>query len=818
MLKNYLKIAFRSLAKRKSYSIINVLGLATGMAVCLLIVLFINDELSFDNFHEQGKDIYRMVVKRQYPGRTTSYAIIPQSYAYAVQQELPEVREAVRVFDLLGGGVFQLKYGDKTFEEKRMLVADSNFFRVFSTQLLAGNKETALSQANSVVLNETTARKYFGSVKQSVGKLLLPEGIDAKPLLVTGVVADWPENSHLNFDLLLTTVGNPATYDINYTAFAAYTYLLLNKNVSPQVVEAKFPQVIEKYASGDIEKTFAQTYSQFQANGNGYTYYLQPLQKIHLQSNLENEYRPNGSIRAVYVFAVVAVFILFIACINFINLSTARSTERAREVGIRKTFGSEKKSLIGQFLVESTVLSLVSMCIALLLVFALLPFFNQVSDKHLQLPVFFTPANSAMLLLLTIITGLLAGLYPALILSSFKPIQVLKGKFKSTGYGLALRNGLVVFQFAISVVLIVCTIIVHSQMNFMTSGGELGFQKDNTIIIERADLLNDKTKTFKTALLQVPGVAGATSASAFPGQENYFGTSWTAPGNQEPMTGRGIITDEQYQSALGLQLKEGRFFSNNFPGDSLAVVLNEKAVAELGLQKPLGSRLTSRDNFALGKNGEPLTYTVIGVLKDYHYQSLRTNITPLVFASAARFNDQTPFLAVRIEAGHFKTAIAALEQTWTTFIKDRPFHYSFLDKTVEAQYHAEQTMQKIFSFFASLAVFIACMGLLGLAAYTTQQRTREIGIRKVLGASAGAITKMLCIGFMRLVIIASLIAFPLAWLVMHRWLQDFAYRVSIGWQAFAAAGILAIIVALATIGFQALKAAVANPVKSLRAE
>ncbi|MFT4023159.1 MAG: FtsX-like permease family protein [Flavihumibacter sp.] len=651
-----------------------------------------------------------------------------------------------------------------------------------------------------------------------IGKLLLPEGVDADPLQVTAVVADWPDNSHLNFDLLITTVGNAPTYDVNYTGFAAYTYLLLNTGVSPPSVEAKFPALIEKYAAGDIEKNFAQSYSQFQANGNGYTYYLQPLQKIHLLSNLENEYRPNGSLRAVYVFAVVAVFILFIACINFINLSTARSTERAREVGIRKTFGSEKKSLISQFLVESTVLSLVSMCIALLLAFALLPFFNQVSGKHLRLSVFFTPANSAVLLLLTIVTGLLAGLYPALILSSFKPIQVLKGKFRSTGYGLALRNGLVVFQFAISVVLIVCTIIVHSQMDFMTSGGELGFQKDNTIIIERADLLNDKIKTFKTSLLQLPGIANVTGASAFPGQANYFGVNWIAPGNREPMTGRGIVTDDQYQSTLGLQLKEGRFFSKDFPTDSLAVVLNEKAVAELALEKPVGARLTSRDNFANGKNGEPLTYTVIGVLKDFHYQSLRTNITPLVFASSARFNDQAPFLAVKIEAGHFKTAIAALEQTWKEFIKDRPFHYSFLDKTVEAQYHAEQTMQSIFSFFASLAIFIACIGLLGLAAYTTQQRTREIGIRKVLGASTGTIAKMLCIGFMRLVIIASLIAFPLAWLAMHRWLQDFAYRVSIGWQAFAAAGILAIIVALATIGFQALKAATANPVKSLRTE
>lgn len=818
MIRNYLKIAWRNLLKRKGYSLINILGLSTGMAVCLLIVLFISDELSFDRFHEKGDNIYRMVVQRQYPGRTTSYAIIPQSYAKAVKQELPEVEEAVRIFSFIGDGTLQIKYDEKSFEERRVLAADSNFFRVFSAQMLAGDKENALKEANSIVLNATTAQKYFGSTATALGKMLQPEGDNNAPLKVTGVMADWPENSHFQFDLLTTTVGNRDVQNDNYTGFRTWTYLLLNKNATQQSVEAKFPRLIEKYAAGDIARTFSQTYEQFQANGNGYTYYLQPLQKIHLVSNLEQELRPNGNLRSVYIFSVVAVFILLIACINFINLSTARSVERAKEVGIRKTFGSDKKSLIGQFLTESVILSFLSMIIAIGLVLLLLPFFNQVSGKTLQLGTFFTLPAIVLMLLLTFITGLAAGLYPAFVLSSFRPVQVLKGKFKSASYGLVLRNGLVVFQFTVSVILIICTLIVNQQMNYMINDGRLGFDKENTIIIERADLLNEQTRAFKTELQRLPEVTDLTSASALPGHQRYFGVSWTAPGTNEPMTGRGIVVDEQYQSTLGLEMKEGRFFSGSFPTDSLAVVLNEKAVAELGLSNPIGARITTNLGFLNGPNGEIYPYTVVGVIKDFHFQSLHQAVTPLIFTSSARFNDQSNFLAVKVKSAGFKTTIDEIADKWQSFVKDRPLQYSFLDKTLERQYHAEQTTQKIFTFFSALAIFIACIGLLGLSAYATQQRTREIGIRKVLGASTGNIVKMLSIGSLKLVLMAAAVAFPAAWWAMHNWLEDFAYRIDIEWWIFALAGSISVFIALFTVSFQAIKAAVANPVKSLRTE
>lgn len=817
MFKNFLKIAIRNLLKRKIYSFINIIGLATGMAICLLIVLFIKSELGYDSAQVKGERIYRMVVDRKYPGRSTAYSFIPQSYAFAVKQEFPEVEEAVRVYNFLGNGNFQLKYEDKSFEEKNALIVDSNFFKVFNTTFLAGNPENALNKPQALVLTASAAKKYFGSVGNAVGKFLQPEGNDNPPLEVTAVCSDWPENAHFSFDMLLTTAGNEDFNTINFVNFAAHTYLLLHPNASVSAIESKMQAVIEKYAAGNIEQQFGISFQQFQSAGNGYHYYLQPLQKIHLISHLEGELKPNGSQTAIYIFSIVAIFIMLIACINFINLSTARSAERAREVGIRKTFGSEKKMLITQFLTESAMICFTAMFLAIGLVFLLLPLFNQVSGKELQLKNIFDPASISILVGLTIVTGFVAGLYPAFVLSSFQPIQVLRGKFKSGSFGLALRNGLVIFQFAISVILIICTIVVNTQMHFMTSD-KLGFDKEQTIIIERTDLLAENTRAFFNELNKIPGVENVSGASAMPGQRNYFGVSWQEVGSKEPMTGRGIIVDDQYQSTLGLELKEGRFFSKDFPTDSLAIVLNESAVKEMGLKSPLNTRVTSPDEFYNAPDGSPYIYTVIGVVKDFHYQSLHQPITPLVFNNATKFNNRAFVSAVRIKGRDFKATVSAIENKWKEFIKERSFNYDFLDNTIAAQYKAEATTQKIFTFFSTLAIFIACIGLLGLAAYSTQQRIHEIGVRKVLGASAANIVSMLSKDFLKLVTIASVIAFPVAWFAMHKWLQDFTYRINIGWWVFVGAAALAIFVAVLTISFQAIKAAMTNPVKSLRTE
>jgi putative ABC transport system permease protein len=818
MIKNYLKIAVRNLLKRKGFSLINILGLATGMAVCLLIVLFVQSETSYDEHHERGDNVYRLALERHYPGRVSSYAIIPQSFAAALKTEFPEVMESVRFFNFAGNGNnFLLRIGEKVFEGENVFGADSNFFRVFSGKFLQGDPQTALLNANSVVLNETTAKKYYGSVDGAIGKTFQTDAQQNNIFKITGVVEDWPSNSHFTFDMLISTTGLQFTRGVNFVNFSAYTYLLLKPGSSQAALDAKMPAFVKKYVSGHVERLFGTSFDQFVKDGNGYTYFLQPLKKIHLTSDLESELSPNGSMRAVYIFSVVAIFILFIACINFVNLSTARSVERAREVGIRKTFGSDRNSLIGQFLMESTMISLLAIIVAFGLIALILPLFNQISGKTLTIGWFLQPMNIVLIVAFTLLVGIAAGLYPAFILSSFKPILVLKGRFKTQKFGLALRNGLVVFQFAISVILIVCTIIVNNQMQFMM-GEKLGFKKDHVIIVEATGILDENTEAFKTELGRIAGIESVSGTSAMPGQGNFFGSTFQEIGNKEQVTGRGLLVDDKYADVLSLEMKEGRFFSRNFGTDTVALVLNEKAVEEFKLKNPIGARMTSPDNFLNAQNGDPITYTVVGVVKDFHFQSLHSKINPLIFINNARFGGVANQTALRIKASEFENAVAGIEKTWKKFINNRPFHYSFLDQTLARQYQAEQTTQKIFTVFALLAIFIACIGLLGLAAYTTQQRIKEIGIRKVLGASMQQIITMLSKDFLKLVLIGSLIAFPLAWWGMHKWLEEFAYHVNIGWWVFAVAAGLAAFIALATISFQAIKAAMSNPVKSLRTE
>ena len=802
--------------KRKGYSIINVFGLATGMAVCLLIVLFIQSEVSYDKYQGKGDNIYRTVLERRYPGRTSSYALIPQSIGGAIKKEHPEVLESTRLFNF-GNPNFFMRVDDKVYEEQNAFAVDSNFFRVFTGEFLFGDVTTALMLPNSVVLSEATAIKMYGSAEQAIGKQFQTDGDENNTFRVTGVCKDWPANSHFSFNVLLSAISFPFTREPNYVGFSAYTYLLLHPNANPDALEVKFPAMIEKYVAGEIGRQFGQSFKNFQAAGNGYHYYLQPLRKIHLTSDLEAELAPNGNINSIYIFGIIAVFILFLACINFVNLSTARSVERAREVGIRKTFGSGKKALIGQFLVESMFISIAAFILAFGLMFILLPLFNDIAGKNLTVQYFFQPVQLSILFLFAIVVGIVAGLYPAFVLSSFKPTLVLKGRFKSNKQGLVLRNSLVVFQFAISVILIISAIIVNQQMKYMLSGN-LGFKKDHIITIDRADLLQNRVGAFKTELSKIPGVERASATSSVPGLQNFFGITFQKSNSRESLTGRGIVADEDYAKTLDLELKQGRFFSSSFGTDTLSVVLNEKAVQELGLTDPIGARLTTLDNNFNAPDGSSYTYRVVGVLKDFHFQSLHQTITPLIFINAAKFEVLTQQVAVRIKGDNFSSSIKTLENLWKQFVNDRALHYTFLDQTIAAQYESEQTTQRIFTTFSSLAIFIACIGLLGLVAYTTQQRTKEISIRKVLGASAASILGMLSKDFLKLVTVASIIGFPLAWWAMSKWLEDFAYRVNISLWVFVAAAFGALAIALITISFQSIKAAISNPAKNLRSE
>ncbi len=793
-----------------------VFALSTGMSVCILLLLFIRDEKSFDNFHEKKDGIYRVVLERIYPGRSTSYAFIPASIGEAIHTEFPEVQESTRIFNNGGFGNTYIKVGDIIFEEKNVLLADSNFFRVFSAKALAGNLSTALDKPSSLVLNETTAKKYFGSVSNAMGKTL---SIEERPYNVSAICKDWPENSHVDFSFLISSNTFFQNAPKNYINFSAHTYLLLKENSNSKTLESKLPVIIEKYVAGDIEKVFGQTFEQFKAAGNGYRYYLQPLTEIHLSSNLEAELKPNGNERAVSIFLLIAIFILVIACINFINLSTARSAERAREVGIRKTFGSERKSLITQFLSESVMISMISMAIALLIALAMMPLYNNLTGKHLEAGYIFSPLSLLFLFLLALMIGCLAGLYPAFVLSSFKPIFVLKGKLKTGKHGIGLRNALVVFQFGISVILIICTLIVNQQMKYVT-GNKLGFNKDLVLTIERTDLLDKNTDAFKDEVLKISGVKTISGTSAMPGMPNYFGLSFQKEGTKDSYTGRGLMADEKYLEALSLQLDQGRFFSKSFATDTLSIILNESAVSAMGIKgNPVGARLTTNDEELNSRDGiTKYVYTVAGVVKDFHFQTLHEKIAPLFIIHVRKFTPIDPLIVVKLDAGNYASVVQSIEKTWKKFIKEIPFHYSFLDENIAKMYEAEATQRKVFTVFSVLAIIIACMGLLGLISYTIQLRIKEIGIRKVLGASVANILWLLGKNFLRVIFIAGLIAIPVALLLMTKWLQGFEYRVDISPWIFILALFFAIIIAAITIGLQAVKAAWSNPINSLRTE
>jgi putative ABC transport system permease protein len=657
MLSNYWKVAIRSLLKRKGYTAINILGLATGMAVCGMIVLFIRSELNYDDFQPNGDRIYRIVLDRQYPGRTTSYAIIPASIRDAVRREFPEVAVTTGFQDATYNGTLAIKAGDRYFDETNALGADSNFFQVFPTRFRKGDPVTALQKPFTAVLTEGTAKRYYGSAEAAIGKVMIVEGSQQFKFSVTAVCADLPDNSHMAYNVLISAASFPLG-EPDYAGFSTYTYLLLKPNADPALLESKLPVIVEKYVSGVISRTFGMSYPQFRAAGNGYHYYLQPLRCIHLVSDLEAEIRPNGSMRSIYIFGIIAVFILGIACINFINLSTARSIERAKEVGIRKTFGSEKRSLVLQFLLESVLVSLLSMALSFLLMWLLLPVFNRMWSKDLSLQPYLEPVKLGLLILFSVVVGLFAGVYPAFVLSSFQPIKVLKGKFKSSRYGTALRNGLAVLQFVISIVLIVCTITVNRQMQYML-GDRLGFRQDHIIEIEGTEAVGNQTNSFRS---QLAGI--------------------------------------------------------DFPTDSSAIVLNEKAVAALGLKEPVaGSRLTSPDGLFNTPNGPSHVYKVIGVVRDFNYQTLHQAIAPLFFADITKFRNVPILTAVRVKGDEFGATLAAIRRTWRQFVPDHPFHYSFLDQQVADQYKSEQTIRRVFTVFSALAIFIACIGLLSIPSW-----------------------------------------------------------------------------------------------------
>lgn len=808
MFKNYLKIALRSLSKNKAYTVINVLGLSFGLSCCIMILFHVQDETSYDKFYGDQDNLYRVVLERKYPDHVSNYAIIPAGFSEVLAEEIPEIKQSTR---LIGFPNFSniVKYEDKIFEEYYLFSADSNFFSVLDFKMVQGDPATALKNPNTVILTQSTSKKYFGD-DNPMGKSIDVNGNLSE---VVGVMEDVPANSHIKFDFLSSSTNLGFLANPNYISFSSYTYIQLEDGVDKSVIESKLPAVVEKYASGDIEQNLGLSYADYTAAGNGYIYTLQPIGDIYLTSNLDAEIKPNGNIIYVYIFISIAVFILVIAGINFVNLATAKSADRAREVGLRKVLGSERKQLIFQFLTESTFITFISLILGIAIIQLALPYFNELSGKALEFGFLSNQLTIPSLILFVLLVGILAGLYPAFYISSLQPIEVVKGKFKSNSKGKLLRNGLVVFQFTISMILISGTLVVYSQMDFIQNK-RLGFNKENVMVIERANVV-DQLASFKSALENNTEVISVGAASAMPGGY-FFGAQFQKPGVADVLTTKTIFADDQYFETMGITLVEGREFSEDF-SDSLNLILNQTAVKTFGLTDPIGTVLSQTNNLPDGTI-QTTNYTVIGVTDDFNFESLRTNVTPLAILSDESNGAFTPYVPIRFQTTDIQQTLASVEELWLNYAPGEPFLYSFLDSDLGELYKSERTSGTLLAFFAVLAIIIACVGLFGLAAYMAFQRTKEIGVRKVLGASIGGIILLLSKEFTKLVGISFLFAVPISYYLMNQWLQNFAFSVELSIWTFVLSGFIALSVALITVSWQSIKAAIMNPVNSLKSE
>jgi putative ABC transport system permease protein len=799
MFKNYFKSTLRNIKKHKGYASINIVGLAIGMTCCILIVMYITTELNYDRYHENADRIFRLGFDANVGGSQVVSPISNVPSAPVLIQEYPEVVDAVRFRTVSRTSV---EYEDKQFYENDILYADNSIFSVFTFQMTRGDPKTALETAYSAVLTETTAQRYFGD-EDPIGKTLTLN--NESNFVITGVMKDVPPNSHFTFDMLCSY---ETLYDRNreimeeWFNFMDYTYLLLSEGFDYRELEAKFPALIEKYME-----------SMLKALGGEIEFFLQPLGSIHLHSNLENEMSPNSSITYIYIFGAVALFILCIACINFMNLATARSSTRAKEVGLRKVVGAERRELIRQFLGESLLYSILSLMIALLFSRLALPLVSSLSGQDLSLNFAHVPWLIPGLVGLALFVGLLAGSYPALFLSAFRPSQVLKGNLKAGSAHSRLRSILVVSQFIISICLIIGTGIILSQIKFMKNKS-LGFDKENVIVAEIMDRKVRKSlDSIKAEIEKIPGVLSVSSASLVPGQEPSV-QPFIPEGFTEKQSQLMEIfwVDQDYVPTLGMEIVKGRNFSLEFGTDpSSAVIINQTAARRYGWENPVGKTIRA-------PSGEIMkwdTYTVVGVVKDFHRTSLHSVIAPQVIGNDPRSFDE---LVIRINPENSDTTLSLLREKWKEIDPQRPFDFFFLDNLLDSQYGTEERLSDILSAFSVFAIFIACLGLFGMASFAAEQRTKEIGIRKVLGASVPGVVALLSRDFLKLIAVANLIAWPLAYFGMNRWLQNFAYKTGIDVWIFIFTGLIAIGIALATVSYQSIKAALLNPVDAIKYE
>jgi putative ABC transport system permease protein len=815
MLRNYLVVAVRNLIRNRAFSAINITGLALGLTTCLLIGLYVGHELSYDRFHEKAGRIVRVVFRGQLNGEKMREAVTMAPVAATLKADFPEIQAATRI---RSAGKPRVMYGRKMFSEEGLAYVDSNFFEVFTLPLRKGDARTALLQPNTLVLSATTARKYFGDA-EPVGKTLKFRGSDAV-YTVTGVVEDVPGNSHFHFDLFASMASYPEANGTSWLGSNFYTYLVLPEGYDYRQLEAKLPQVVERHMGPALEEMTGTSFAQFRKNGNDLGLFLQPLNDIHLYSDLTpaTELEPGGDVRYVYVFGAIAVFMLLLACINFTNLSTAGAAKRAKEVGVRKVLGSARGALVRQFLTESALLTGLSLGLALVLVYAALPLFNGLSGKTLDLALLRTPWFLPALVGLGGLVSLLAGSYPAFFLSSFQPAATLKGGAGRLGTGrrsVSLRSGLVVFQFFVSVSLIISTVVVYQQLHYIQHT-RLGYDKEQVVVVQGTWMLGGQNEeVLRQKLLQDARVVNASISGYLPAGPSNNGVEAVLPDGDEGRMTRVTFygVDHRYLPTMGMQLAAGRNFSPDFPTDSTAVLINETAARTFGWTKdPLGHFIHLP---SLPGSGERMRkYRVVGVVRDFHYRSLHEPIGPLMMFMGSNGGS----IVAKVRTPDVTGLLASLKKHWSAFGTGEPFRYSFLNESYQATYEAELKTGQIMAVFAGLTVFVACLGLFGLAAFTAERRTKEIGVRKVLGASVTSIVTLLSRDFLKPVAIAIALASPVAWYAMHRWLEDFAYRTAIDWWVFVVAGLAAVAIALLTVSYQSVKAALTNPVKSLRNE
>lgn len=810
MLKNYLKIAYRTLLRNKAFSAINILGLALGLAVFTLISLFVLDELAYDRYNEYADRIYRINTHIKVNGSEFDSWSTPAPMANTLVKTYPQLEQAVRIS---GGGDILVERGGETLIESHAFSADSSLFSVFTLPMLAGDPKTALSGPNSMVISASIAKKYFNSY-DVIGKMLKVNNTSLYK--ITGVIKDTPAQSHLHFNFITSMSGQESAKSDFWLSNSFATYVLLRKGTSQETLDGYLKETAKKYAEPQVKSIAHSSFADLEKKGDYFKYSSIPLTRIHLYSKLSSELEPPGNSQFVYIAGVIGLIILLIACINFMNLSTARSAGRAREVGVRKVVGSGRSNLILQFLTESLLTGIIAFILSVCIIFLLLPYLNQLAGKEISL---YSPSAFWLLpglLLVALISSLLASVYPAFILSAFDPVEILKGKFVLNIKGYKLRNALVVFQFTTAIILISGTLIIYGQIDYIRHK-DLGYSRDQVLVIRNAYALGGHAETFKNEVLQIPGVLAGSLSGNLPTSTS---NSWNknAYSKDATMSADQIKTivdwevDADYIPTLKMQIIKGRNFSREMATDSSAIIINETAARLFGFEDPLNARLYD----LVSGTKEVNEYHIVGVVRDFNAGSLRYGTEPLLMRYS-KYGGQFTF---RVDGKNVSNVIGQIKARYHSFemMSSQPFLYSFLDEDFNSLYKSEERTGKMFITFAALAIFIACLGLFGLASYSAEQRVKEIGIRKVLGSSVSGIIALLSKDYIRLVGVAIVIAVPLAWWAMNRWLEDFAYRIQIDWWVFAVSGLAAIFIALFTVSFKAVKAALMNPVRSLRSE